>query len=108
TPLAVLRTHVELLNRLESRTPAGRAIVQGIDTAVRKLQRLLVQLISLARAEELIDDRATTSYFDLGELAAEVAREFVDNSLTAGVKLSLEECSKNRSVVFGDPILAEK
>jgi two-component system, OmpR family, sensor histidine kinase TctE len=106
TPLAVLRTHVELLNRLEPRTPAGHAIVHGIDSAVRKLQRLLVQLISLARAEELIGDRATTPSFDLGELAAEVAREFVDNSLAAGVKLSLEECGKNRSVVSGDPILA--
>ena len=105
TPLAVLRTHVELLNRTQSDAPTRRTIVQGIDSAVRKLQRLLVQLISLARAEEITDDPAEPLSFDLGELAADIAREHVDKSLEAGIRLSLEEC-KTRVLVSGDRLLA--
>jgi two-component system sensor histidine kinase TctE len=105
TPLAVLRTHVELLNRLQPDSPTGQAITQGIDSAVRKLQRLLVQLISLARAEEATEEPPERQSFDLGELAAEIAREFVDKCLEAGIHLSLEECN-SRVIVQGDPILA--
>jgi two-component system sensor histidine kinase TctE len=105
TPLAVLRTHVELLNRLRHETPTSQTIIHGIDSAVRKLQRLLVQLISLARAEEITADEETAPTFDLARVAAEVAREFVDKSLEAGIRLSLEECGRP-VMVSGDPILA--
>jgi len=85
TPLAVLRTHVELLNRLRHETPTSQTIIHGIDSAVRKLQRLLVQLISLARAEEITADEEAAPTFDLARVAAEVAREFVDKSLEANI-----------------------
>lgn len=105
TPLAVLRTHVDLLNRLPLDATARGTIIKGIDSAVRKLQRLLVQLISLARAEEIPDEPAPPLSFDLGELAADTAREFVDKSLESGVHLSLEEC-RERVMISGDRLLA--
>jgi two-component system sensor histidine kinase TctE len=94
-----------LLNRLQYDNPTGQSIVDGIDSAVRKLQRLLVQLISLARAEEVTEDEMQTSAFDLAKLVTEVAREFVDKSLEAGIRLSMEHCGGS-VMVSGDPILA--
>ena len=90
TPLAVLRTHIDLLDRYEAKTPAARSMLADIDGAVRNLQRLLIQLISMARVEEQPQDRTQGSTFDLVEIAKKAASEHVDRALNTGVTLSFE------------------
>jgi two-component system, OmpR family, sensor histidine kinase TctE len=53
TPLAVLRTHIAVLRREGTERPSGRVALEEVERAAVRLQRLLVQLVTLARAEEI-------------------------------------------------------
>jgi two-component system, OmpR family, sensor histidine kinase TctE len=107
TPLAVLRTHLELIRRCGSATPEGRAALDDIDGATRRLERLLEQLITLARADsgETAWPPATT--IDLAAIAAAVVTERAPQALAAGLELALER--PERAVpVAADALLAEE
>jgi two-component system sensor histidine kinase TctE len=51
TPLAVLRTHIAVLRRVGTSGAAGRQSLEDIENAALRLQRLLTQLLAMARAE---------------------------------------------------------
>jgi Signal transduction histidine kinase len=40
TPLAILRTHLDLVRRLGSETPAGQSALNEVDNAINRLERL--------------------------------------------------------------------
>lgn len=73
TPLAVARVHLDVLQRYGAGSPEGRAALEDIHGAVGTLERLLSQLIALARSEERPGEEATP--FDLAEVAAGVTAE---------------------------------
>ena len=88
TPLAILRSHLAVLESLMDTAHAGHASLVDLREAADRLQRLLIQLLSLARAEAARFDESESS--DLAELVADTAREYVPQAKAAGVELQLE------------------
>ncbi len=95
TPLATLKTHMSLVRLYDPATPQGRTALDEVDAAIERLERLLSQLIGLARAEEgsagTSPDRLAT--VDLAEVAAETAREFVPLSVAEGIDIHFENAA---------------
>ncbi|MGU3388680.1 sensor histidine kinase N-terminal domain-containing protein [Methylobacterium sp. D53M] len=91
TPLAVLRMHVELLRRLTPGEPAHAAAIDDIDGAARRLERLLAQLIALARADAgAAATDAAAAITDLNDIAARVVTEQVPHALARGGEIVLD------------------
>lgn len=67
TPLAIARVHLDVLNRYGAASPEGRAALVDIGHAVDTLEKLLGQLIVLARSEERPEGMMRP--FDLTEIA---------------------------------------
>ncbi|MGA1860133.1 sensor histidine kinase [Azospirillum sp. 11R-A] len=91
TPLAVLRTHLALLRRYGTDSAEGRAALDDVEGAVKRLERLLVQLLALARADE--DSPvvpAAPEVTDLMQVAMEVAAEQVPAALAQDVEVRFE------------------
>jgi two-component system sensor histidine kinase TctE len=104
-PLAVVRTHVELLERHLADKADARDAISDISHAVRALQHLIVQLISLARAEQPRGDIGDVASFDLVACAAATARNLAASALAKHIDLGLEaECDS--LAVAGNAIYA--
>jgi two-component system sensor histidine kinase TctE len=102
--LAVVRTHVELLERRAKASPEVQTSLGDISQAVKALQRLIVQLISLAKAERP-SDRGATETFDLVECTAGSSRAYAARALDRGMELSFES-DQERLLVYGSAVLA--
>ncbi|UHC16973.1 sensor histidine kinase N-terminal domain-containing protein [Methylobacterium currus] len=104
TPLAVLRMHVDLARRHGAGvSPEGRAALDDIEGAARRLEHLLAQLLALARADE--DPGAITlTELDLAALAATVLADHVPRALAAGVEVEYEG-PDGPVMVMGHPTL---
>lgn len=87
TPLAALRTHLALA-RADRADPA----LGEVEAASLRLERLLAQLLSLARADEASRMPELVG-FDLVEQVREVMAEHAPAAVAAGVELSLEATS---------------
>lgn len=104
TPLAALRTHLALA-RHGSPTPAeARAALGEVDAAAGRLERLLAQLLSLARAEEQ-GQGLTFTPVDLARLAAEITGERAPQAVAAGVDISLEDEAHGQILALAEPFL---
>ena len=90
TPLAILRTHLDLVRRHGSDTPEGRAALADIDGAIHRLERLLAQLLALARADEDIELGTSSETADLAQVAAEVLSERVPQALEKDIDIQFE------------------
>lgn len=91
TPLAVLRTHLALLGRHGTGTAEGRAALEDVEGAVRRLERLLIQLLALARAdEEAPIAPAAPERADLVRVAMEITAEQVPTALALDVDVRFE------------------
>ncbi len=75
TPLAIVRMHVDLLRR-ESADPElrGSALAE-LDQGAERLERLITQLLTLARADESAVSAAGGTSCDLGEVIEHVIAE---------------------------------
>jgi two-component system sensor histidine kinase TctE len=85
TPLAVLRTHVALLKR-----EAANSSIDDIDEAAERLQRLLTQLLMMARLEEpaaLEADRATC---DARTVAQDVCRRLAPAAVARDISIEFQ------------------
>ena len=102
TPLAIVRTNLALSMRAgtleEARAAAGNA-----DQAVVHAERVLSQLLLLARVDEAASDALTAATTDLAALARNVAADFVRAALAQGVDLGVE--ADGRAEVRGDAML---
>jgi two-component system sensor histidine kinase TctE len=90
TPLTILRTHLEILQRRGIDTPEGRAALDDIEATTNRLERLLTQLIALARADEGGSTGDETECVDLARVAAAVVAERVPRALAAGTDIQFE------------------
>lgn len=88
TPLAIVRSHLAVLESLIDSTHPGHASLVDLREAADRLQRLLIQLLNLARAEAA--QFAETESSDLADLVADTAREYVQQAKDAGVELQFE------------------
>jgi two-component system sensor histidine kinase TctE len=106
TPLAVLRTHLDLVRRYGVASNFGQDGLADMDGAIGTLERLLLQLISLARAEETPGHASFRQPFDLAAVAAAVAAERFDQARTHGVDLSFE--APDAACAVGHPFLVRE
>lgn len=106
TPLAIIRTHVELLSRKASGKEEFRDPLADIGIAVRSLQRLIAQLISMARADRPPEEDAD-SVFDLVECTAAVARTHAAFVLAARMDISFES-QRDHLMVSGNEVFASE
>lgn len=105
TPLAVLRTHLELARRHTAAGTESRAALDDIEGATRRLERLLAQLIALARAdEEPAEDILPMETMDLADVAATVVAGQVPLALMRGVEIHFER-PDGAVPILGHPLL---
>ncbi|WP_253201332.1 sensor histidine kinase [Sphingomonas quercus] len=104
TPLAIARMHLGLLDRFGPDSPQGRTALQDISHAVQSLERLLQQLISLARTSEQAIDPAMS--FDLVATATNVLDERLGHLSTFDIDLIYEQDEEGAIAVKGHPLLA--
>ena len=108
TPLAVLRTHLALLRRFGTDSAEGRAALDDVEGAVKRLERLLVQLLALARADEDAPAvPAAPEVTDLRQVAMEVAAEQVPAALAQDIEVRFEgpEDGDASLRAVGNPVL---
>ncbi|MDC9822271.1 sensor histidine kinase [Devosia sp. ZB163] len=97
-----LRTQLALAQRAE--TPeAARAAAGAADAAVVHAERVLAQLLLLARIDEAASDRLGFSTIDLTDLARERTGEYVVRAHAAGIDLGFE--GGEPAPVAADPML---
>lgn len=94
TPLSVLKVQVALARR-----GSAQALDEIADAVVR-LERLVTQLLGLARAEEA-GVSAPLESVDLKEVSAAVIGRLIDQAIDAGVELNLEADDKESYIVSG-------
>lgn len=104
-PLAVVRTHAELLQRHAAGSAEVQEAVLDIQQAIKTLQHLIVQLISLAKAEQPRNDIDGAIHFDLVGCAAATARNHAAEALRKSIDLSFETAS-DCVMVTGNAIYA--
>lgn len=90
TPLSILRAHIAVLRGVEPMAPEAAASIADIDEASDRLQRLIVQLLTLARMEDAALPPESFSTIDANELAASIAAEHAPAAVGRAVELRLE------------------
>jgi signal transduction histidine kinase len=90
TPLTILRTHISVLGGLIPEDSEARSSLKDIQEAADRLQRLLIQLLKLARADggRALDQEAES--IDLRDVIQDIAASHVPQGLEAGVELHFE------------------
>ena len=90
TPLTILRTHISVLGSLIPADSESYSSFNDIQEAADRLQRLLIQLIKLARADggRSLDQEAEN--IDLRQVIQEIAASHVPQGVEAGVELHFE------------------
>ncbi len=103
TPMAIMRTQLALASRASSLADA-KAAAQTADEAVVNAERVLAQLLLLARIDEAASQRLRqTQPVDLAEIAAACVSERVVSADAAGIDLGFE--GDGRHLVVGEPLL---
>ncbi len=104
TPLAIVRVHLGVLERFGADSPKGKAALHDIPEAVASLERLLLQLIALARTEEQAIDPEMA--FDLAETAATVTGERAAQIEDDRLDMAFERDGDAPMMALGHPALA--
>jgi two-component system sensor histidine kinase TctE len=108
TPLAVLRTHLDLVRRYGVASNFGQEGLLDMDGAIGALERLLLQLIALARAEEVSGPVELREPFDLANAAAAAAADRFEQARAHKVDLSFEGADDGTFMSVGQPFLARE
>ncbi|MCD9031431.1 sensor histidine kinase [Luteimonas sp. Y-2-2-4F] len=87
TPLAILKTHLALLEGRPRRSAADREAIRDAREASDRLGRLLLQLLALARADHA--EQVPLRTLDLGEHAAHAVAQMAPASARAGAAVTL-------------------
>lgn len=107
TPLTILRTHIALLRKAPTGSIDARDSLNDIDHASERLQRLLVQLLALSRAENAARSELELRPVDLNALVAEVASELAPAAVAAKIEIEFEP-AEGDSIAMSDPMLARE
>jgi signal transduction histidine kinase len=90
TPLTILRTHISVLAGLIPANDAAYSSLKDIQEAADRLQRLLIQLLKLARADGGRSPDRELATIDLREVIQEIATNHVPQALEASIDLHFE------------------
>jgi two-component system, sensor histidine kinase len=90
TPLTILRTHISVLGGLIPANSDAYSSFKDIQEAADRLQRLLIQLLKLARADGGLALDPDSGTIDLREVIQEIAASHVPQGLEAGIDLHFE------------------
>ncbi|MEO7246987.1 MAG: HAMP domain-containing sensor histidine kinase, partial [Novosphingobium sp.] len=105
TPLSILRMHVSLLRKGQLNSEDLSSSVNDIEQASERLQRLLIQLLALARAENTVlapDELETVA---LNALVAAVAADHATQAVQAQIDLQFVRSQDNPAIAT-QPFLA--
>lgn len=104
TPLTILRTHISVLGNLIAKNNEAYASFKDIQDAADRLQRLLIQLLKLARADggRAVDGDPVVT--DLRTLLQQIATEHAPQALEASIDLHFE-APPRVFPTFGNPIM---
>lgn len=105
TPLAIVRVHVDVLSRFGPSTPQGATALRDIGTAVDSLERLLGQLIALARMDEQGRDAGAQEPFDLTAAAVGIVASRVTHPDASAMDIGFESDAAT-IMALGDRTLA--
>lgn len=106
TPLAVLRTHLAVLQRHPPQSDAGRRSLDDIVNATERLQNLLTGLLALARAEgDGGEQRGGAA--DLVAIARAVRSEQAKAAKRAGVRVEVDAECVSAPVAANDVLVTE-
>lgn len=89
TPLAIVRTQLALAGRAETLADARSAAAIG-DAAVANAERVLAQLLLLARIDQATSDRVVFPLVDLTGLARDLTADHVLRAHAAGIDLGFD------------------
>jgi two-component system sensor histidine kinase TctE len=106
TPLSIVRNNLALARRADSETERLARIGEA-DQAVRDAERLVEQLLLLARVEESKAVEEGGETVDLNELAEECARDRAATALRVGLELAFEPAPVTASVEGNAVLLRE-
>lgn len=104
TPLAILKTHLTLLNRKRRSASDRESLADAID-AVDRLQRLIEQLLGLARADAL--DEPGQMSCDLGRVAQAVGERWRPRIEATAATLSMNLEEVQLTVGLGAPLVEQ-
>lgn len=104
TPLAILRTHLDLVRRLGSATPAGQSALNEVDSAINRLERLLKQLVTLARVDEQNIAQPAVENVDLNEIASNVLSERAPQAFARDIDVQFDRCD-GPALIAGNGVL---
>jgi len=102
TPLAVVRTQLALAVRAGD-LPAARAAAQAGDAALAEAERILAQLLLLARVDAAGGAPLPDAPLDLVALARDLTAEAVPAAAEAGIDLGF--AGEGRTLVRAEPVL---
>ncbi|SDA83195.1 two-component system, OmpR family, sensor histidine kinase TctE [Mesorhizobium qingshengii] len=103
TPLAIIRTQLALSARARSIEEARHAAAIG-DEAIAHAERVIAQLLLLAKVDEALSDRLKSlGAINLTELAQTLTADFVAHARSAGIDLGFE--GERSLFVRGEPML---
>lgn len=105
TPLAIVRVHVDVLGRYGPSTPQGATALKDIGAAVDSLERLLGQLISLARMDEQGHDAEALEAFDLTAVTVSIVASRVTHPDASAMDIGFEADAAT-IMALGDKMLA--
>lgn len=108
TPLSILRAHLDVIRREGLDSAEGKASFADVEAATARLQRLLTQLLALARAEGATGAvSAFVEPVDLVALARDVAETYVPVALRSEVELEFDARADRAIVASVEPLARE-
>jgi two-component system sensor histidine kinase TctE len=107
TPLQILRTHIGVLRVAAPGSVEATGSLADIDQASARLQRLVVQLLNLARADNAAPPVESFAMVDANALAASVAEDHAAHAISRGIELRFERASQAAPIRTQDLLAAE-
>ena len=106
TPVAILKTHLSLLDRQPPGSAAWTTSRADIDAAVDRLDHLIAQLLTLAVVEEGAARRPEPDTVDIAGLARDTTADFAGLARKRGIDLSFE--ARSQPSLTLEPLLLQE
>lgn len=107
TPLSILRTHIGVLRQARGGSAEAASSLDDIDQASVRLQRLVVQLLALARADNAVAPPPRSAALDINAIVATVATDYAPAAVARGIDLALRRDVQALPVHSHDLLAAE-
>ena len=100
-------THIGVLRTADPGSPEARSSFADIDLASDRLQRLVVQLLALARADNASPTELSFSLGDANTFAASIAEDHAHAAIARGIELRFDRSPRRATIYTHDLLAAE-